>query len=365
MQGKKKYRLKPGGYLLIILLFVLIIFVVVPKSHETNYKIDNYNIKETFDNNNKRYNLSITIEDKTYEYNFDSKNIGSKIINSIEDVSNEENSCIVIDIKNYNKLPLCKDIDYHLVNSIDFSQYKKDYNSDSKMVDNTYIYNTLDKTYFVWNYNNFSYINDKEISKIELFNNDYYNLNIAATINDYLVIANYDSLYNFKELILINMKNKSKDTWQLNYEVSFESYILGTVDNYLYMVDKKNKIEYRLDIKKKEMKIVGTDSKGGITYINGKYEDVSMYKLINNEAEFDYGYDQKYIIEDNKLYLKTKNTKILVSNNKPSKIIYQNNNYVYYLVDDTLYYHNINDGEVLVMKNFEWNFNNSNVIFIY
>lgn len=365
MDLKKKYKLKPGGYLLLILLIALIIFIVMPKSHEKKYKIDNFNIKEVFNNKNKRYSISINKDDNTYEYNFDSKNIGKKIVQTVEDVSNENNSCIVLSLKNDSKIPLCKDIDYHLVDSIDFSQYKKEYNNDSKLVDNTNVYNTMGKTYFVWNYNNFSYINDRETSKIELFKSDYYNINIATIINDYLVIANYDNLYNFNELLLVNMKNKSKENWNLNFEISYESYVLGTVDNFIYIVDKKNKVEYRLDIKMKEIKIVGTDSRGGITYSNGKYEDVSMYKLINNEAEFDYGYDQKYIIENDKLYLKTLNTKVLVSNNKVTKIVYQNNNFVYYLVGDTLYYHSLLDGEVIIMKNFEWNFNNNNVIFIY
>ena len=75
------------------------------------------------------------------------------------------------------------------------------------------------------------------------------------------------------------MKNKNKETWQLNYDISFESYILGTVDNYIYIVDKKNKTEYRLDIKTREMKVVGNDTNGGITYNNSKYEDISMYTL--------------------------------------------------------------------------------------
>ena len=337
----------------------------MPKNHEINYKINDYSIKEIFNNKDKRYNLSITKDDVVYEYNFDSKNNGKKIIDSIDDTSNDNYSCIIVSIKDNYKLPICNAIDYRLVSGIDFSEFKKEYNEDPKTVDKTYVYNTLGKTYLVWNYNNFSYISDKETSNIDLFKSDYYNINISTTINDYLVLANYDSLYNFKELILINMKNKSKETWELNYELSFESYVLGTIDNYIYIVDKKNKIEYRLDIKKREIKIVGTDSKGGITYNSGNYDDVSMYKLINNEAEFEYGYDQKYVIENDKLYLKTKNTKTLLSNNKISKLIYQNNNYVYYLVDDTLYYYSVLEGEVKIMKNFEWNFNNNNVIFIY
>ena len=210
MQGKKKYKLKPGAYLIIILLVLLIIYFVMPKNHEKSYKINDYNIKEIFNNKNKRYNINITKDDKIYDYNFSSKSIGSKIIKSIDDVSTDKYSCIILLFKNNDKVPICKDIDYHLVDDIDFNEYKKEYNNDPKTIDKTYLYNSLGKTYLVWNYNNFSYINDKESSTIQLFNSDYYNINIACTINDYLVIANYDSLYNFKELILINLKTKSK-----------------------------------------------------------------------------------------------------------------------------------------------------------
>ena len=64
MQGKKKYKLKPGAYLIIILLVILIIYFVMPKSHNKDYKINDYNIKEIFNNKNKRYNLNITKDDK-------------------------------------------------------------------------------------------------------------------------------------------------------------------------------------------------------------------------------------------------------------------------------------------------------------
>lgn len=365
MLKKKKYKIKPIVYIILILFLLILLILLLPKNYEKKYTIDNYIVNESYDSKTKRYNLSISKDDNLYEYNFNSKYIGKKIISKINDVSSGDYSCIIIDYKNNNSIPLCSGIDYHLVDDIDFSSFKKDFNNNAKTIDNKYLYNTLNRTYLIWNYNNFSYINDSENSRIDLFNSDYYNIDIATIIKDYLVIANYDDTYNFKELIMINLKNKSKDIWKLNYELSFESYVLGTIDNYIYLVDRKNKNEYRLDINKKEMKLVGSENKGGVILNNGNLEDISMYKLISNDLEFDYGNDQKYIIENNRLYLKTKNSKILSSKNDITKIIYQSNDYVYYLVGDTLYYHSINDGEVIIMKNFEWNFNNNNIIFIY
>ncbi len=47
------------------------------------------------------------------------------------------------------------------------------------------------------------------------------------------------------------------------------------------------------------------------------------------------------------------------------EIVYSTEDTVYYLEGDTLYYYNDSDGEVLVISNFEWNFNYKNMIFIF
>ena len=47
------------------------------------------------------------------------------------------------------------------------------------------------------------------------------------------------------------------------------------------------------------------------------------------------------------------------------KLLVTNNNYAYYLRDDNIYGYKISTGEKLIMSNFEWNFNNDNILFIY
>lgn len=368
---KKKIKLKPEVrlYLIIILLILLIIFFFIPKNYTKKYKRDNYQIVESYNRKTKRYSLNISKDDKVYEYNFDNKYIGKKLIKSIETKESDNTSCIINHLKNKDNKVLCisdgNNIDYRLVNNIDLSEYKNNREVKYNKVGNINTYDLLNRNYLIWNYNSFKYIDSNNNGDIKLFNNDYYNISLATIINDYLVIPNYDLQYNYKELIVINLKTKSKESWKLNYDVSFESYVLGTYKDSIYLVDKKNKIEYELNIKKRTMDIIGNENRDGKILVNNKFEKISMLKLINNIMSFTYDDDQEYVLEGTKLLLKTKNTKVLVSNLAISKIVYKTNNYVYYLVRDTLYYYDQVNGEVKVMSNFEWNFNNDNVIYIY
>ena len=368
MALKKKYKLKPRFYVILLVLICLLILVFVPKNHTKKYKIDSYNVLEKFDNKKKRYSLEISKDDKVFDFNFDSKKIGKKVLKSINTYQNDNTMCIAINIKKDIKNVLCKkdnqDIDYHLVKDFDFKEYLVSTTSSFDTYKNVNIHNLLNNRYLIWNYNSFIYLDNNKKEEIKLFNNDYYNISLAKVFKDYLIIPNYDSGYNYKELILINLKTLKKETWNLNFEVSFESYILGTYQNDIYLVDKKNKVEYKLDFKKREMKVIAADNKDGIILRNNEFENISLYRLTNNNLEFDYGYDQTFELDSNKLYLQTKNNKILVSNNNVSKIIYQDNNLVYYLVGDKLYYYDRFIGEELVLQYFELNFNNDNNVFI-
>jgi len=366
MPKKKNLIIKPRFYIFLLVIIIFIIIMFIPKNYEKTYKLEEFNIIEKYDNQKNRYNLSISKEDNIFDYNFTNKYIGKKIIKDIQEYSNDNTYCIEIDIDNYNVVPLCiKDnmhIDSSLVDDFDFNK-DNNINSDYQTYDNINVYNLLNKDYLIWNYHEFIYLNSDGKQNIELFNSDYYNIDLALTIKNYLVIPNYDSMYNFKELILINLDNLKKETWNLNYEISFESYILGTYENDIYIVDKKNKLEYKLDIKRREMKIVGTEERNGIILNNGTFESISMYKLVNNILSFTYDYDQYYFIENNKLYLNTLNNKILISNNADT-IVYQNDNYVFYLVGDSLFYYDTLLKEIKIMESFEWNFNSNNIIFI-
>ena len=87
----------------------------------------------------------------------------------------------------------------------------------------------------------------------------------------------------------------------------------------------------------------------------------------NNNLLFDNKPKENYEIIDNKLYQKINEHKILVTDKLVDKIVKEDieNNTIYYLSKEKLYMFNNIYGEILLMSNFEWNFNNTNVIYLY
>ena len=56
---------------------------------------------------------------------------------------------------------------------------------------------------------------------------------------------------------------------------------------------------------------------------------------------------------------------MLVTNKEVKDIVKQDNEYVYYLVDDKLYVYSDEFGEILLLDYFELTFNYSNLIYIF
>ena len=176
---------------------------------------------------------------------------------------------------------------------------------------------------------------------------------------DYLLVPDYNNDYQFSKINLIAFKNAKVSEIKLRYDLYFDSYFLGDYKNKVYLYDNKNELEYYIDLKKKD--IYKTDYK-----INndGKWESVTNQKLKNNKLSFTNTKYYNYTLKDNKLYGTFKKD-YLVTNKDVSKIVKVDNLDIYYISKDTLYYFNPLYGEKPLLKYSEWEFNNTNMIFIY
>ena len=213
----------------------------------------------------------------------------------------------------------------------------------------------------------FNYINKKEIKFIELFNKDIYDVPLATRINNYLFIPNYEQEYNFNEAYVINLDNYNVEKWQLDNEISFDSYILGTNDKSIYLIDNKNKIEYELVPHKQKMRILARSNKQGIIFNQGVEQKIAMNKLTSSIQSFIYKNNYQFTLEDNTLFLSFLENKkrTLISNLDVTSVIHNKKDEIYYLVNDTLYKYDLTYGETRLIKYSEWEFNNQNTIFIY
>ena len=180
-----------------------------------------------------------------------------------------------------------------------------------------------------------------------------------------MVIPDYKESYYFNQFYLLKLKDGSIKTWKLKDSLYFDGYYLGSYENSLFYVDKKKKVEWEILPKKKKMRKVGTEIKEGKILKDGEWEKISLNKLINNTYTFNKKEIYQYDI-DNGLYISyfDCNAKKKISNQNVKEIVKIENDSIYYLADDSLYYYSEKTGEILMMCYFEWNFNYKNMIFI-
>lgn len=194
-------------------------------------------------------------------------------------------------------------------------------------------------------------------------NSTIYSIPLSAKVGNNILIADYSNKYKFNKFYVVQNKNNKVKEINTEDELSFESYIIGTYKNKAYFMDKKNKEQYEINTKRLSINDISRNNKGKVL-TNGEWEEVSINKLSSKEYKFTTYQPFNYQIIDNNLYLIIDDYKIRISNNVKD-IIDVDKETVYYLIDDKLYYFNSNDGEVLIMTYFEWNFNYKNMIYIF
>lgn len=367
--------MKKNKSLLIILIIIIIIFIYIlykPTNYQKKYLVDDYNVTEKYDG---RYHIQISKNNLSFNYAFDKKyspfrNIVKKINTYVEG----NYYCIDISIANVKLLPLCyqgqKMIDFRLIDTQQFKQFIEVNHNIRKTYINAVIdkYNILTSdtsSYAIWNYKGIDFISREKLEKIPLFEKDIYDNSLVYKTDNYLFIPNYNLSHNFNEIIIIDMRNGVSKKIDLLYDISYESYINGHLEDKVYLVDKKEKVQYEIDLIKKEINIISTDDGLGKNY-SDKWEEITINRLVNNEIIFSKKTRYEYLIKDNHLYIKDNLTDnlIQISYLDNPKIIQKGNDYIYYVHEDILYKYSLNDGEVEIMKNYEWKFNSDNKIFI-
>lgn len=353
-------------YILIYILIIPFIFFLYvlysPKNYTVEYKIEEYKIKETYVKDIEIYKFYINYKNKTYPLLIDIKyNKNRKLISKID--LNKKSDCLYIEIKDV-KYSVCYKnnqlIDYRLLSleSIESEKVISDFNKNK-------IYNYNNLKYYIWNYKGYDYLSKDKNRSINVIDKDEYENLLSYQFKNYLITPNYDGDYYFTELLVIDNHNLELSSIKLDNEVSYSSRFLGDFKNDIYLLDEKNKMQYKINIKKEEVKVIGTEYKDGVLYINKKPELISLKKIIKNNYKFIKNEKYIYKIINNKLYNMIDDFKILISNKSVKEIVKIDNDQLYYLSKDTLYLYTPEKGEIKLLENIEWNFNYKNKIFIF
>lgn len=366
----KKLRIMVISIIVVFSFFLMIYFK--ERNYTVKYNIKNYKITEKYNKNDKRYYVSIKYKNNEYFYIINNKYTHKrKLVKNIKYYKDDSTTCLTIKFNNKNTNPSCIQdknyISYNIINDslkskIKF-KYDKTYNQkNEKDYKNIDIKTLFNKKILIWNYHGFYYLDKDNYRNIKLFKNDIYDAKLIGQINEYLLIPNYDEMYEYSSFKALNVNDLKEKKLTLNDNLSDESYILGINDKSIYYFDTKNKKEYEIVPHKQKYRIVKPK-----IYNNGKEEAKTELYLSNNKTSFKYDTVYTYKIIDNKLYEYNKYNKhkVLLSNKDVKEIVKESNGDVYYISDDKLYVYSNKYGEVLLLEYFELNFNYKNIIYIF
>ena len=362
---KKKIKKIIFSIILIILVLVFLYLKNRSINYEEEYKVNEFKIKETYNKKENTYIFYVDYKDKTYTFRVINDYVKKHILIDEIAIYKENNEiCLHPKIDEFNLYPLCNEeeefISYNLSKvKVDDFQYQE-IKENKKEYDKITINSSLNNNYLIYNYKGFYYINNEEIKEIKFFKEDNYNLDLVYQYENYLLVANYNQDYYFNSFYVIDMEDGKSEIITFDYEISFNSVFLGNYKKDIYLLDKKNKIEYKINIKKG--KVEETDY---VILENDELVKKTYNEIIKNNLGFNKDKQSYYSIIDNKLYEKIDNYKIRISDSEIDKLIKEDNDTVYYLSKEKLYMYNSYYGEIMLMSNLEWNFNNKNIIFIY
>lgn len=367
---QRKNMSKTKNKLILFVFFLVSIFLIYfyfsnkPTNYEKNYNINSFKISEKYKKENNNYYFKISYKNVIYPYEISTKFQKKRLlINDIKVIEKDEYICILPVSKKISFYPLCsneKEIFVYSEKTYDKSFYKfESYKKENIKANQIKVNYLNDKNYLIYNYKGYTFINKEKNFNIELFDKDKYEITLVYYKDNKLLTADYSENYYFSKLNLINLDNGEKETIDSDYEISFDSIFIGEYKNNVYLLDKKEQVEYEINLKKKNVNKIPFK-----VLKDNKFIETTYNKILNNKMYFFKDSISKYIIDNKTLYRLIDNIKVKITDKEISKIIKIDNDTIYYLSNDELYFHNMKYSEVNLMTYSEWQFNNTNAIFI-
>lgn len=395
-------KIKKTFIVVFLLVLVYCGYKILYKEHEVSYTIDKYNIKEHFYiNKNHYYDLIITKDKENYTYTLD-KNLSKqkRIIKSIKTFKSNNLVCIIPIYKDKVEKNVYCNLDNEEV-SIDY--LLKTYNNDFKTIkkkikkykinypstSNTYTKykkNTVfqkniidDYNIYIWNYKGVLELNNKELHYQKILNYDLYDNVMATATNRYYVLFENTDVNGIKNIYYYDSRSNKLNTFKLKEKLDKDSYINGVIDNIIYVTDRKNKKEYKINISKQKIERIDDDI-NYIVYENNEKKTISKSDFFMDDQYFDNVFikdnkvtDSLELIKENNYYYYYKNNKIykvLETNKKNSKLLLElddikewkvYDNTIIIMAGNTVYTYTEKEGLRKIVKSNELKYNYKNI----
>lgn len=369
MKIKKKVLFALIG---IVVLIAIVYLVNRPKNYNIDYEVDGFEIYEQYRKELNMYYFKTLIDDKVFELAIKDKYLKeNKLIEEVDSIKKDDVYCIMLKSSLLDTYPICykgnESISYNLVSDesfVEFFKYEEPVYYKKNFL-NISTDSLFGKSYAVWQGKGFIYFNEKLSDTLTFLEKESYYDNLSYSNGRYVIIPNYDELYEFGTFFILDLKTGKVKTWEIENKISYNSYYLGVHNEKIYMIDRKNKIEYELDPAKKSISIISKDNKGRIW--SGKWVDVSMIKLINTDYEFITDTVFNYELIKNRLFLSyfKGETMTQISDLNVDSLVKVQDDIVFFLSTGSLYRYSPREGLNVVASYSEWNFTKENPIYIY
>lgn len=355
---------------IITISIILILSKYYISNYEIEYKINNYNIKEIY--KNKRYYFEIN-GNKNFNLDiYTKRTLSKKKITNIKEIEKDDIYCIVPISNDLNTYPLCyKDteyMDYNLINIEELEEYKTNKIVIDKPQNDFIYYDNLNNNEYValWNYKGYIIMHNNSYKYIELFKKDKYDNTLSYIIDNNIYIANYDEEHEYTKLIKLDIKTYKTETIDLKNTIDYDSYIVGNIKNKLYIFDNKHTILYEINLKNSKVKVIGNNSIGFKKYENGKFVNCSKTEYKVNKIKYNKNTSIYNYETNNGLYKTISSSKLSqkILNNEV-KIIGENQNEIYYILNDEFYKYSPKLGSEKIFYNYELTYNSENAIYLY
>ncbi len=373
-------------FIMVIIIVGIIIYDNSIKYYSITYSWKSYQIKETY-NRKKVESYLFQIEKDNNNYFFTKKmSKKKKQVKDIKMFRKNQLVCIIPFFKSDEINQLYCSLNKKQVSisylieqeNEDFKEIKKrvkkykikypNSSDEKEKVDNIEVYNNnvgKEDIYLLWNYKGFYKITQEKTKNIKVLETDLYD-NVKAIIqnNKFVLLDTTNSVW-IKNIYLYDLKNDKLKTVNLKDKLSNDSYINGTLDNLLYITDRKNKKQYTWNNGKEELKEIDKDQTEYTIY-NGNKKMVTITDFFKKYQIFNHGnYYDKYYMKDNKVYKyydKKENSILLIEldNIKDWKVV---DNQLLLVQDSMLLSYNETDGLRKIVKSNELKYNYKDIYY--
>ena len=345
--------------LLIIIIGIFVYVINKPKDYKQEYSLNDYKIEEEYHKNDKYYSFKLIKDEYVFYFaNNNAYSLNRKLISNINEEVNDDTVCLSITIQKKTSETICsnkKEYTSHKLND------KVERNDEILSYEDIKVYDKLYK-YFEWNGYGFTDILNKKEYKI-LKKESYDNL-LSYQYDKYIIFADYDQKNEFKQFYLFNTEKKKYEKIKLKDSISFDSYFEGVYKDNIYLFDKNNLIQYKINLKKKT--VLKSNNSDGALYYDGEVSSKQLNMFKYNNLLFTNNKLINYTIDNNVLYYSYFKNDIKVKLKEDvQKVLYSKDYKVVYISKGHIYETDLLGNTKELLESMQWEFHYDSQIYIF